>query len=63
MSEILVCPKCKSEYELQSSFEDESIIVSQTACKCDNTPKLVQGKKFLDSIMNELDKLFKKGKK
>jgi hypothetical protein len=62
MSEITICPKCKSEYELQSSFQDESIIVSQTACKCDTTPKLIQGKKFLDSIIDELDKFFKKRK-
>lgn len=63
MSEILVCPKCKSEYELQSSFQDESIIVSQTACKCKNEPKLVNGKKYLDYVMSQIDQLFKKGKK
>lgn len=62
MSEILVCPKCKSEYELQSSFQDESIIVSQTACKCDTTPKLIQGKKALDYAIDKLNELFK-GKK
>lgn len=63
MSEIMICPKCKAEYELQSSFQDESIIVSQTSCKCTNEPKLVNGKKYLDYVMGQLDQLFKKGKK
>lgn len=34
MSEILICPNCRSEYELQSSFTDDEEIVSQTQCKC-----------------------------
>jgi hypothetical protein len=62
MSEIFKCPKCGSEFELVSSYQDESIIVSQTACKCNNEPKLIQGKKVLDYAIEKLNELFK-GKK
>lgn len=33
-SEILICPNCRTEYELQSSFKNDEEIVSQTRCKC-----------------------------
>ena len=33
-SEILICPICRTEYELQLSFKDDEEIVSQTRCKC-----------------------------
>lgn len=62
MSEIFKCPKCGSEFDLIASYTDESIIVSQTACKCNNEPKLIQGKKVLDYAISKLKQWVKNGK-
>ena len=62
MSEILKCPKCNSEYELQSSFVDDSINVSQTSCRCKAEVKKIEGLKVLDYAISKLKQWVKNGK-
>lgn len=54
MSELLICPNCRTEYELQSSFKDDEEIVSQTQCKC---IRKINKEKF-DLAIKELAKKF-----
>jgi uncharacterized protein YbaR (Trm112 family) len=43
-AEILICPKCRAEFDLQYKNDE---VVSQTNCKCNKT-KLINGMKPLD---------------
>lgn len=54
MSEIFICPNCRTEYEIQSSFRDDEEIVSQTNCKC---IKRINKEKF-DLAIKEIAKKF-----
>ena len=54
MSELLICPNCRTEYELQYSLKDDEEIVSQTQCKC---IRKINKEKF-DLAIKELAKKF-----
>lgn len=54
MNEILICPKCNSEYEYY--YEDNSVI-HESPCKC----KKVKVKK-LDQAFKQLNKLLQRSK-
>lgn len=54
MSELLICPNCRTEYELQSSLKDDEEIVSQTNCKC---IRKINKEKF-DQAIKEVARLF-----
>ena len=57
-AEILICPKCKTEFDLQ--YEDDEV-VSQTNCKCNKT-KLINGMKPLDYFIKQYEVLNEKSK-
>jgi uncharacterized protein YbaR (Trm112 family) len=57
-AEILICPKCKTEFDLQ--YEDDEV-VSQTNCKCNKT-KLINGMKPLDYFIKQIEVLNEKSK-
>ncbi len=55
-AEILVCPKCKTEFDLQYTNDE---VVSQTNCKCNKT-KLINGMKPLDYFIKQIEVLNEK---
>jgi uncharacterized protein YbaR (Trm112 family) len=57
-AEILICPKCKTEFDLQ--YKDDEV-VSQTNCKC-KTTKLISGMKPLDFFLKQYEVLNEKSK-
>lgn len=52
-AEILICPKCKTEFDLQYTNDE---VVSQTNCKCNKT-KLINGMKPLDYFIKQYDEV------
>lgn len=57
-AEILVCPKCNEEFDLQYTRDE---VVSQTNCKCNKT-KLIDGMKQLDYFIKQYEVLNEKSK-
>jgi len=57
-AEILICPKCKKEFDLQYKNDE---VVSQTNCKCNKT-KLINGMKPLDYFIKQYEVLNEKSK-
>ena len=57
-AEILICPKCKTEFDLQYTYDE---VVSQTNCKCNKT-KLINGMKPLDYFIKQYEVLNEKSK-
>ena len=57
-AEILICPKCKTEFDLQYSNDE---VVSQTNCKCNKT-KLINGMNPLDYFIKQIEVLNEKSK-
>lgn len=57
-AEILVCPKCGSEFDLQYTNDE---VVSQTNCRCNKT-KLINGMKPLDYFIKQYEVLNEKSK-
>ena len=55
-AEILICPKCKTEFDLQYTNDE---VVSQTNCKCKKT-KLINGMKPLDYFIKQYEVLNEK---
>jgi uncharacterized protein YbaR (Trm112 family) len=55
-AEILVCPKCRTEFDLQYTYDE---VVSQTNCKCNKT-KLINGMKPLDYFIKQYEVLNEK---
>lgn len=50
-AEILICPNCGAEFDLQYKNDD---VVSQTNCKCRKT-KLINGMKPLDYFIKQYE--------
>lgn len=55
-AEILICPKCGVEFDLQYTNDE---VVSQTNCKCNKT-KLINGMKPLDYFIKQYEVLNEK---
>ncbi len=56
ISEIIVCPYCKSEYDINYGGHrlDDNLIVSQTACKCKRTEVKSSNIKPIDAALLKL---------
>jgi hypothetical protein len=52
-AEILICPNCGAEFDLQYTRDE---VVSQTSCKCRKT-KLINGMKPLDWAIIKLEEV------
>jgi hypothetical protein len=52
-AEILICPKCGEEFDLQYTRDE---VVSQTNCRCRKT-KLINGMKPLDWAIIKLEEV------
>jgi hypothetical protein len=57
-AEILVCSKCRTEFDLQYTNDE---VVSQTNCKCKKT-NLINGMKPLDYFIKQIEVLNEKSK-
>ena len=55
-SEIIICPYCKSEYDINYGGHrlDDDLIVSQTACKCKRIEVKSSDIKPLDAALLKL---------
>jgi hydrogenase maturation factor HypF (carbamoyltransferase family) len=52
MVEILICDKCKCEYELY--YDDNNTVVSSTKCKCSRKIKKINSLKILDYALKKI---------
>ena len=49
-AEILTCPACRQEYEVNYSGDGDDVIVSQDDCACPRMSVTQQKKRFMEAI-------------